>query len=66
MVQCLILSPYCKSAVWRMDYTITKAVLDTGEPMHKRRKRSHGSSRIEHICILCALVTAGMLDVYFM
>lgn len=55
MVQCLLLSPNCKSAVWRMDYTITEAVLDTGEQMHKRRRRSHGSTRIEHICILTCM-----------
>lgn len=39
MVQCLILSTYCKSPVWRMDYSITKVVLDIGKQKHNGRKR---------------------------
>lgn len=30
MVQCFILSTYCKSLAWKKDYTVTKVVLDTG------------------------------------
>lgn len=82
MVQCLILSTYCKSLVWRMDYSTTKVVLDTGLQMHKRRKRLEVSLLYSRflLCafmllfaprthmrhISCTCLAAGVYDVYFM